>query len=75
MNPAAVMKILEAKRQFEGAHPMFARFLSDVMREGVKEGEVIDITITRPDGTRMSTNMRVQGSDIELFESLREIGM
>ncbi len=75
MNPLALMKIMEAKNKFEQTHPRFARFLSDLMRSGVKEGEVIDITITRTDGTTVSTNMKVQDSDLELFESLKGLSL
>lgn len=75
MNPAAIMKIMSAKHKFEKTHPKFAQFLSDLIRSGVNAGDVIDITITRADGSRMSTNMRVQESDLELFDSLKDIGV
>ena len=75
MNPAVIMKIMSAKHKFEQTHPKFAQFLSDLIRNGVNAGDVIDINITRADGSRMSTNMRVQESDLELFDSLKDIGV
>ena len=44
------------------------------MRDGVKKGDVIDVVITHPDGSKVSTNMMVQDSDLELLESLKGLG-
>ena len=74
MNPAAIMKLLEGKRRFDDTHPKVSRFLGDLMRNGVKKGDVIDVVITRPDGSKVSTNMMVQDSDLELIESLKDLG-
>jgi hypothetical protein len=39
----------------------------------VEEGSVIEITVTRPDGTPVTANMKVQQSDIELIRQLKEM--
>lgn len=74
MNPAAIIQILEGKRKFDATHPKVSRFLGDLMRDGVKKGDVIDVVITHPDGSKVSTNMMVQDSDLELLESLKGLG-
>ena len=73
MNPAALMKIMGLKNQFESEHPKFAAFISDLIRTGVSEGSVIEITLTRPDGTTTTTNMKVKPSDIELVNELKNL--
>ena len=73
MNPALIMKMMEAKSKFDSAHPKFARFIGDVFRNGVEEGSVIEINISKPDGSTMSTNMRVTESDLELIGMLKEM--
>lgn len=66
INPAAAMKVMKAKNQFVSNHPKFAAFFRNVLTGGVQEGTVIEITVTRPGEEPMTTNMRVQQSDIEL---------
>lgn len=74
INPATMMKVMNAKRQFEQDHPKFAKFMGDLIRNGVSEGSIIEITLTNPDGSSVTTNMKVKPSDIELVRSLKEIG-
>jgi hypothetical protein len=67
-----VMKFMAAKNQFEQTHPKFAAFFGTILKQGVEEGSVIEITVTRPDGTPVTANMKVQQSDIELIRQLKE---
>lgn len=73
VNPAAIMKLMGAKNQFEKTHPKFAAFFQSVLTQGVEEGSVIEITVTKPDGTPTTANMRVQRSDIELVQGLKDL--
>ena len=73
MNPAIFLKAMEAKNRFESNHPKFAQFVGDMLGSGVEEGSVIDVKITRPDGTVVSTNMKVQASDLEMLQYLKEM--
>jgi hypothetical protein len=73
INPAMMIKLMGAKNQFEQTHPKFAAFFGTIMKQGVEEGSVIEITVTRPDGTPVTANMKVQHSDIELIQQLREL--
>jgi hypothetical protein len=68
-----VMKLMAAKNQFEQTHPKFAAFFGTILKQGVEEGSVIEITVTRPDGTPVTANMKVQQSDIELIRQLKEM--
>ena len=67
------MKLMGAKTQFEKTHPKFAAFFQSVLAQGVEEGSVIEITVTKPDGTPTTANMRVQRSDIELVQGLKDL--
>lgn len=75
MNPAAMMKLMEAKNRFDSDHPGFARFLNDLVRNGVEADSVIEISIKKPDGSNMVTNMKVNQSDIDLINAIKGIGM
>jgi hypothetical protein len=67
------MKLMGAKNQFEQTHPKFAAFFGTMLRQGVEEGSVIEITVTSPDGVPVTGNMRVQQSDLELIRQLKEL--
>lgn len=73
VNPAAIMKLMGAKNQFEQTHPKFASFFKTIVSQGVEEGSVIEITVTKPDGTPITANMKVQRSDLELVEQLKNL--
>ena len=73
VNPASIMKLMNAKNKFESAHPKFAAFFRTVISQGVNEGDVIEITVTRADGTPITANMKVQQSDLELMQELKNL--
>ena len=75
MNPAAMMKIMGAMNTFKGNHPKFIAFLSYVFAGGFPEGSVIEITVTKPGQEPVTSNMKVTQSDLELFNSLKDINM
>lgn len=74
MNPASIMKLMNAKNKFQKNHPKFVAFLSRCFQGGIKEGTVIEITVTNPGESPITSNMRVQQSDLELLAELKEIG-
>ena len=63
------MKVMKAKNQFVSNHPKFAAFFRNVLTGGVQEGTIIEITVTRPGEEPMTTNMKVQQYDIDLFKN------
>lgn len=58
---------------FTNNHPMFLKFLKAVNKRGIQEGTVIEIIVTDPDGTPLSTNLKVTATDIELFNALKDL--
>ena len=74
MNPAAMMKMMGALNTFKGNHPKFVAFLGYVFSGGIPEGTVIEITVTKPNQEPVTSNMKVTQSDLDLFNSLKDIG-
>ncbi len=72
MNPMALMKIMNAKNKFNANHPKFGAFLNAAFAGGIQEGTIIEMKVTKPDGTEMTTNLKVKQSDLELLQDLRE---
>ena len=72
-NPAAIMKLMQARNTFTSNHPKFAAFLEKMISGGVTEGTVIEITVQKPGQAPVTANMRVQQSDLELLNGLKEL--
>lgn len=70
MNPADMLKMMKAKATFQENHPKFMMFLRAVYKRALQEGSVIDITVTTPEGEKISSNIRVKASDMEILEEL-----
>lgn len=73
LNMGAMMQVMNGWNTFKSNHPKFPMFLDAVKNTGIKEGTVIAVSITDPDGKIMETNIKVSASDIELFNSLKDI--
>lgn len=73
MNPASMMKIMNAKNKFTENHPKFVSFLNKIFSAGVTEGTIIEITVTRPGEEAITTNMKVLQSDLDLMKELQEL--
>lgn len=73
MNPSSIMKLMSAKNKFTSNHPKFVSFLSAVFGSGIPEGTVIELTVTKPGQSPVTTNIKVQASDLELLEEMREL--
>lgn len=74
MNPADIMKIMNAKNQFEANHPKFFAFLKAVFQRPIQEGTIIEITVKRPEEEAITTNLKVLQSDLELLKELQNMG-
>lgn len=73
INPASIMKMMNAKNKFTANHPKVVAFLNAAFSREIEEGTVIEITLTRPGEEPMTTNMRVTQSDLELLNEVKEI--
>lgn len=70
MNPADLFKIKGAADKFNANHPKLLPFFRAAGPKAMTPGSIIEIAITDPDGEKIETNLRVQESDIELFNTL-----
>ncbi len=73
MNPATLMRIMNAKNRFAANHPKFTAFCNDMFSRGIGAGTVIEITIARPGEEPVTANMRVQQEDLDLLQSLQDL--
>lgn len=73
MNPASIMKIINAKNKFTANHPKFIAFFNAVFARGIEEGTIIEITVKKPGQEALTSNIKVQQSDLELLQELKEM--
>lgn len=72
MNPMAMMKLKPLLEQFAAEHPRFPAFIKTAAY-GVDEGGRIDIAVYNSAGQRMSADLNLTASDIELIRQLTEM--
>ena len=73
INPANMIKLMSAKQKFTNNHPRFEAFVRHVFSSGIEEGTVVELTVTKPGGSPVTANIRVQASDLELMEELNNL--
>ncbi len=74
MNPMKLLQLKNSWDQFRNAHPKFVSFLNAVPNSGIQEDSIIEITIKNPNGKTLSANLKLKESDIQMFQSLKELG-
>ena len=74
MYMGAMMKMMAAKNQFEKNHPKFFSFCKAAFGRGVEVDTIFEISVTKPNGEKLTTNLKVCQSDLELFEGLKDLG-
>lgn len=74
INPVSVMKVVNERRAFIDNHPEFFHFLLEQFgKEGLPEGSVIELKVTRPGDEPVSSEARLVESDMKLFSGLKDM--
>ncbi len=74
MNPMNLLQLKPALDRFKGNHPKLLKFIRAAARDGVvDEGTLVEITITTTAGQTLSSNIRVQQSDLEFLKGLTDM--
>ena len=63
----------ESKKYIYANHPKFVSFLQYAFGSGIPADSVIEITVTKPGQELVTSNIKVQQSDLELLESLKDL--
>lgn len=72
-NPAAILQMMNLWSRFQNNHPKFPKFLSAVVKNGIKEGSIIEIRVTTAEGESYDSNLKVNAQDMEMIEQLKEL--
>jgi hypothetical protein len=73
INPNMIFQIKNLWDRFERNHPKFPKFVQAVGRECIENGTVIEISVTRPNGENLTSNLRLNEEDLELIRAIRDM--
>ena len=74
MNPMTIMQLQQKFNTFRMEHPRVAPFFGALKNSSLSVGTVFDMKVTTPDGREMQCNIKVTQNDIDLFNTLMEMG-
>lgn len=69
MNPMFLMQIKSELEAFNSRHPKLQLFFRDAIKK-TEAGDVMEISLTKADGSKMRTNIRISPEDKSLLENL-----
>lgn len=72
-SPTAIFQIMNLWNRFKQNHPKFPKFMAAVYQNGIKEGSIVEINITTPDGQSLNSNLKISADDMELISQLKEL--
>lgn len=70
-NPNMIFQIRALWERFERNHPKLPRFFQVVGSECMQAGTIIEISVTKPDGETLTSNIRLNEEDMELIETVK----
>lgn len=69
MNPMLLMQLKSKLGAFNHRHPKLKLFCADAFGK-LDTGDVLEIAVTKQDGSRIRTNIRITEEDTQLFQDL-----
>lgn len=73
MNPMDVMQLGSRLQTFSSQHPKFGAFLREAGRDAMREGSIIEMKVTSPEGQEYVTNIRLTAEDVETINMIRSM--
>lgn len=73
VNPMALLKMKDRLGVFNQDHPRVRAFFHKIKEEGLPEGSILELKITRPDGKEEVTNIRLTERDIETLRMISSL--
>lgn len=58
-NPMKLMELKNLRDRFAQNHPKFVKFMSDLASSQIEEGTILEVTVKKPDGRTMVSNIKV----------------
>lgn len=72
-NPIKLMELKNLRNRFAQNHPKFVKFMSDLASSQIEEGTILEVTVKKPDGRTMVSNIKVTASDLEMLQAIKQM--
>ncbi len=72
MNPMDMMQMGSRLQIFNQQHPKFGAFLREAGQDAMREGSVLEMRVTSPEGKEYVTNIRLTAEDVETMNMFRQ---
>ena len=72
-NPAVILQLINLWSRFQKNHPKFPKFLSAVIKNGIREGSIIEIRVTTAEGESYDSNLKVNADDMDMIEQIKNM--
>jgi len=73
INPMKLMELKNLRNRFAQNHPKFVKFMSDLASSQIEEGTILEVTVKKPDGRTMVSNIKVTASDLEMLQAIKQM--
>ena len=73
MNPMNLYQVTQMWSRFCKNHPRFPAFLRSFSQRGIREGMILDLTVTDETGETLRTNIKLTADDIAIIEELKNL--
>jgi hypothetical protein len=74
MNPISMMQAAGRIKIFQEQHPKAIAFIQSLSESDIREGSVIELKVTTPEGKASVANIKLTKDDIETFKILKNTG-
>jgi len=72
-NPMKLIELKNLRDRFTQNHPKFVKFMSDLASSQIEEGTILEVTVKKPDGRTMVSNIKVTASDLEMLQAIKQM--
>ena len=72
-NPMKLMELKNLRDRFAQNHPKFVKFMGDLASSQIEEGTILEVTVKKPDGRTMVSNIKVTASDLEMLQAIKQM--
>ncbi len=74
LNQLAILQQLKSGMdRFRAGHPKFPLFLKAVSQDALREGTIVEINVTTPEGKNYCSNVKLNAGDLEFIEALKNL--
>lgn len=70
MNPLKLGQMKKDFTEFSRRHPKFVPFFTNAVPAAAKEGSILEVKVTNPEGKEIKTNIKVTAEDVQLLTEL-----